>query len=181
MNWLAENALPIWVGGAVALTMALVVFYHTRGPKSLAAVAAVLVVTIALLSLEQQIETPREEVERTLYELAATVEANDVAGALYYLAPTAPPRIRREIEQEMPLVRIDRANVRGSPKIEVASGPDPNTATAHCRGFIVGILKQNGMKVGAEDEITLEFVRNGERWQVESYTSKKNWDLPRVR
>ena len=32
------------------------------------------------------------------------------------------------------------------------------------------------MKGGAEDEVTLEFVRNGDRWQVDSYASKRNWD-----
>jgi hypothetical protein len=174
MSWLAENALPIWVGGTVALTMALVVFYHTNRPKSLAAVAAVLVVTIALLALEQVIETPREAVERTLYELAARVEANDVAGALAYLAPTATPAIRDEIERQMPQVKIERARVIGTPKIEVSS--DEQTATVKCRGLIIAVIKQNGMKGGAEDEVTLEFVRNAGRWQVDSYASKRNWD-----
>ncbi len=80
MNWLAENALPIWMGGAVALTMALIVFHQTRTNGALLGILGVIVITAALLLTERLIETPREAVERTLYSLAATVEANDVAG-----------------------------------------------------------------------------------------------------
>ena len=32
------------------------------------------------------------------------------------------------------------------------------------------------MKGGAEDEVTLDFVKSGDRWLVENYTSKRNWD-----
>ncbi len=174
MNWLADNALPIWVGGAIALTMAFVVYFHTRSPNALAAIVAVFAITAALLAAEHLLETPREAVERTLYELAAAVEANDVPGALSFVAPTAAPGIRNEVQQQMPLVKIERARVIGSPKIEV--GPDAKSATVQCRGLIVAVIKQNGMKGGAEDEVTLEFVKSGDGWQVQSYTSKRNWN-----
>jgi hypothetical protein len=174
MNWLADNALPIGVGGVVALTMAFVVYFHTRSPNALAAIVAVFVITAALLISEHLLETPREAVERTLYELAAAVEANDVPGALSFLAPSAAPDIRNEIQQQMPLVKIERARVIGSPKIEVGSGA--KTAMVQCRGLIVAVIKQNGTKGGAEDEVTLEFVQSGDRWQVENYTSKRNWN-----
>lgn len=176
MNWLAENALPIWMAGAVALTMVLVVYFHTQSPKALAAIAAVLAVTAALLVAEHLMETPREAVERTLYELAAAVEANDVPGALSYIAPSAAPQLRTEVQQQMPLVKIERARVIGTPKIEVGNGSDANTATVQCRGLIVAIIKQNGMKGGANDEVTLDFVKSGDRWLVVNYTSKRNWN-----
>ena len=48
MNWLAENALPIWVGGAVALTMAFIVYLQTRTNGALLGIVAVIVVTAAL-------------------------------------------------------------------------------------------------------------------------------------
>ena len=54
--------------------------------------------------------------------------------------------------------------------------PDAKTATVQCKGVIVAVVKQNGMKGGAEDEVTLDFVKNGDRWQVEDYKSKRNWD-----
>jgi hypothetical protein len=174
MTWLAENALPIWVAGAVALTMAWVVFFHTRSSRALGGIVLVLAATATLLVLEHVVETPREAVERTLYELAARVEANDVKGALWYLAPTATPAIRNEIERQMPQVKIERARVIGSPRIEVS--PDAQSATITCRGLIIAVVKDNGMKGGAEDEVKLEFIRNGDRWQVDSYAAKRNWD-----
>jgi hypothetical protein len=175
MNWLAENALPIWVCGAIALTMAVIVFLQTRAQGALLAVLSVVVITAALLLVEQMLETPHEAVERTLYELAAAVEANDVDAAADFLAPNADPAIRSDVQTLMPLVKIDRARIMGSPKIEVASGPEPTTATAQIRGIIVAVIKQSGMKGGQEDELTLELVRDGDRWLIESYTSKRKW------
>jgi hypothetical protein len=175
MNWLAENALPIWACGAVAFTMALIVYLQTRANGALLAIVAVLGVTALLLLAEWAMETPREAVERTLYELAAAVEANDVSGAASYLAPSADSAIRSDVETLMPLVNIERARIMGAPKIDVASGPKPASATAQIRGIIVATMKQNGMKGGQEDQLTLDLVRNGDRWLIESYTSKRNW------
>lgn len=176
MNWLADNALVMWVGGAVALTMALVVYLQTLSPKALAAMVVVVVATASLLAAEYVLETPREAVERALYELAAAVEANDVPGTLALLAPSAMPRVRDEIEAKMPLVRIERARVLGTPNIAIAEGPNPTTATVHCRGMILAVVKQTGMKGGAEDELTLTFTRQGSRWLLDDYTSKRDWD-----
>ena len=176
MNYLAENALPIWAVGAVALTMALIVYFQTRTNASLLAIGLVVGIVGVLLTLEHFIETPREAVERTLYELAARVEANDVEGALGYLASTADTQIRNDVETIMPLVNIERARVIGTPKIEVEEGADPDTATVTCRGLVIATLKQNGMKGGAEDELTMTWVRRGDRWLVEDYVAKKNWN-----
>src|SRR6478672_10377601 len=102
MTWLAENSLTIWMLGAIALTMALIVFYQKRTSGALYGVLGIIAVTAALLLISWLIETPREAVERSLYALAATVEANDVKGALSYLAPTADLQVRKDIETLMP-------------------------------------------------------------------------------
>ena len=175
IDWLAENALPIWMGGAVVLTMALVVYLQTRTNKALVGIGAVAAIIAALLTAEWIMETPREAVERTLYELAATIEANDVPGTLAFLAPTAEEHIRHDVETLMPLVNIERARVIGTPQINVGDGTEPATATVQCRGIIVASIKQSGMKGGAEDELTIEFVRRGDRWLAASYTSNRNW------
>jgi len=175
IEWLAENALPIWMGGAVALTMALVVYLQTRTNRALFGIGAVAAVTAAMLVAEWLMETPREAVERTLYELAATVEANDVPGTLAFLAPTADRRIRHDVETLMPLVNIERARVIGTPRIDVAEGSQSATATVQCRGMIIATVKQSGMKGGQDDRLTIDWVRSGDRWLVESYTSNRNW------
>jgi hypothetical protein len=176
MTWLAENSLVIWMLGAVALTMALVVYFQTRTNGALYGVLGVIVATAVLLGISWLIETPTEAVTRSLYELAATVEANNVEGALSFVAPaTANSQLRSDIETLMPLVKIDRARVLGEPEIELASGPDPTSATVKCRGIISAVNRKDGMKGGAVDDVVMTWVRSGDRWLVESYTSKKNW------
>ena len=118
MTWLAENALMIWAAGAVALTLAFVVYWETRSYRAQLAMALVVLITAALLVAEWLIETPREAVARTLYQLAATVEANDVPGTLGYLSPKA-GEIRSDVEKLMPEVTIDLARIVGTPEIDV--------------------------------------------------------------
>jgi hypothetical protein len=175
MSWLAENALPIWVCGAIALTMAVIVFQQTRSSTSVLGILVVLAITGLLLLAERMWETPREAVERTLYELADAVEANDVPRTLTFLSPNASKAIRGDVETLMPLVEIERANIIGSPIIDLPGTPEPTTATATVRGIIVARIKRNGMKGGQDDELTLSLVRNGDRWLIEDYTSKRNW------
>ena len=50
MTWLAENSLPIWMGGAVALTMAFIVYLQTRSNGALLAILGVILVTAGLLA-----------------------------------------------------------------------------------------------------------------------------------
>jgi hypothetical protein len=176
MNYLAENALPIWAAGAVAVTLALIVYLQTRTTASLMAIIVIIAIAGALLLTEHLIETPREAVERALYELADTVEANDVEGALRFLASTADTQIRRDVENLMPLVEIERANIMGSPTIEVEASDEPDSATVTCRAVIIATVKQNGMKGGANDELTMHWVRQGDRWLVKDYVAKKRWD-----
>jgi hypothetical protein len=173
-RWLAENALPIWIGGAIALTMAGVVYFQTRSKGSLYGIVGVLAITAALLLFNWFVETPREAVEHALYQLAAAVEANDVPGALAQLAPTANAPLRKDVETLMPQVKIERARIIGEPQIELS--PDENAATIQCRGVIMAVNKRDGMKGGAEDRLVLEWVRRGDRWLLENYTSQKNWN-----
>ena len=172
MNWLAENALPIWIGGAIALTMALIVYFQLGTRGSQLGVAAVLLITATLLLLNRLIETPREAVERTLYGLAATIEANDVPGVLNYLAFAASKDLRNDVNTLMPLVRIERARIIEGPKTEV--GPNGDWATTEFRGFILAVHKKDGMKGGGEDRFTLNWIRTDDRWLLENYTSQKN-------
>jgi hypothetical protein len=144
---------------------------QTRSNTALLAMVAVVGLVATLLVTEQWIETPREQVERSLYELAGVVEANDVAAALSFVAPSADAQVRKDIEQLMPLVDIERARIIGTPKIEV----NANGAVATCRGIVIATNKQNGMKGGAEDELTMTWVHAGDRWLVKDYTSQRNW------
>lgn len=176
MTWLAENTLTIVMIGAVALAMALFVYFQTRTNGSLYGVLGVVAVTALLAAASWLIETPREAVERTLYELAATVEANDVKSTLGFLAPTASKQLRQDVETLMPLVRIELARVTGETQIDLEGTPKPTGAIVHCRGAIQAVNKKDGMKGGAMDKLVLKWVSRDGRWMLESYTSEKNWN-----
>jgi hypothetical protein len=174
MNWLAENSLPIWVGGGIALTMALIVYFQIRSRGSQLGVVVVLLITATLLLFNRLVETPREAVERTLYNLAATVEANDVPGVLKFIGPSATKGLKNDVETLMPLVRIERARVIGAPKTELS--PAADSATTECRGLVMAVNKRDGMKGGAEDRFTLNWIRSGDHWLLQDYSSQKNWN-----
>ena len=176
MNWLAENTLTILMIGAVALAMAVFVYFQTRTNRALYGVLGVFLLTALLVLTSWLIETPREAVERSLYNLAATVEANDVKGVLGFLAPSADPQLRKDVETLMPLVRIDRARIIETPEISLEGGANVSSATVKCRGVIFAVNKQDGMKGGADDHLVLKWVLRDKRWLLESYTSQKNWN-----
>ena len=175
MSWLAENTLTIIMIGAVALAMALFVFSQTRTSGALYGVLGVLAVFGGLALASWLIETQREAVERTLYELADAVEDNNVQGALSYLAPTASKDLRKDVETLMPLVKIESANVMGTHETEVERQGNNLSATMKCQGIVVAVDKRNGMKGGAQDRLVLKWVFRDGRWLLESYTSQKNW------
>jgi hypothetical protein len=180
MNYLAENSLPIWTAGAVALTMALVVYLQTRSNSALGGMVAVVVIATALLALEAWIETPREAVERTLYELTNTVEANDVAGTLQLISPSA-TRLRSDVETLMPLVKIELANVVGSPEIEIMESRKP-PAIVKAQVVIQATVHRDGMKGTYGDKFVLGFDRAGDHWLLtdllssnKGYEPEKDW------
>jgi hypothetical protein len=174
MNWLAENALLIWVGAAVALTLAVVIYSQVRTLGALLGIVGVVAVAAGLLLAEHFLETPREAVSRTLYELADAVEANDVARTLAHIVP-ASNAMRTDVETLMPRVRIEKANIIGTPMIDVDMARDPPEARVECRGFVQATEKQGGMKGGDMAELVITFVRDGERWLVKDYTTSRDW------
>ena len=174
MSYLAENALPIWVGGAVLLTLAAVVYFQARTTASLVAMLVVVLLTAALVVAEHFLVTPREAVERTLYELAAAIEADDLAGVLRFIAPQA-AEVRGDAETLMPLVDVEKARIIGTPEIAVDESAQPTTATVNCRGLVDVTVKQSGMKGPYMDRVQIHFVESGDAWLIESYTPARDW------
>jgi hypothetical protein len=178
MNYLAENSLPIWTAGAIALTMALVVYLQTRSNSSLGAMVGIVLIAAALLALESWLETPREAVERTLYELVNNVEANDVEGTLELISPAA-MRLRSDVETLMPLVQIELANVVGSPEIEIIESRKP-PAEVKAQVVIQATVRRDGMKGTFGDKFVLGFDRAGDRWLLTDLLSSTKGYAPEV-
>ena len=174
MNWIGENAVAIWVTGAVFLTLAVVIYSQLRTTAALVAILVVVLVTAALLVAEHLIITPREAVAQTLNELAAAIEADDVPAVLAFIAPGA-KSVRDDAESLMPLVTVEKARIVSTPQIDVDESAQPATATVRCQGLVDVTIKQNGMKGPYLDRVEIRFVRVGDRWLIESYKPEKDW------
>ena len=174
MSYLAESAVLIGAVGTVLLVLAVVVYSQTRRRGALVAMLLIALVTGALLVVERRIETPREAVERTLYEIAAAVEADDVAAVLQFLAPGA-VEVRRDAETLMPLVDVEKARIMGTPDIVVDLDANPRTATVRCQAMIDVTIRQSGTSGPYMDRVTIQLIVRDGRWLVESYTPAHDW------
>ena len=157
MSWLAENALMIWAIGALALTMALVVYFQTGTRQARYGVLAVVLLTALLLILESVLETPSEAVARTIEEIMTEARDNDMPGVMSYISPSA-AGLRKEVETAMPQVTIETANIVGTPVINVDMSRAPHEATVTARGFVHATVKRSGMKGGDIAELTISLV-----------------------
>jgi hypothetical protein len=169
MTWLAEHALPIWIGGGVLLFLAWVTYLNLRTTKSLLLMPAAVALTAGLLAAEWLIETPREAVLRRLYEMADAIEADDVPTTLTYISAGA-PEIRGEAESLMPLVEVETANVVEAPTVEIDMAANPPEATVLVHAFINVTQRRNGMKQGLFDWLRVTFVLEDGRWVIGDYT-----------
>lgn len=172
MSWLTEDPLIVWAAGAVALTFALVICAGRRTLASVLVVLAVVAVTAALLGVEWWIETPREAVERTVEDLAAAIEANDLPATLQLISPQA-VEIRTVAEAMLPQLLIEKARIISPVVVEVDPSLSPPTATAEFRGLIHGDARNTGMNGTYSDLFEISFELTDDRWQVTDFSTER--------
>jgi hypothetical protein len=174
VNWLFENPVAIWCGGSVLAALAVIAYLQLRTRGALIAILAIVLVTAALSILERLVVTPREQVEQSLNQVVARIGANDLPGVIALIDPAA-KAARADAESLMPLVKVNRASIVGTPAIEVDMEANPPTATVNCQGLIDVTVKQNGIQGPYMDRVRIHLVREGERWLIDSYTPAKDW------
>jgi len=174
VNWLFENALPIWVGGTVLVILALVICAQLRTLKSLLAVVAVVLCVVGLLLVEAIVVTPREAVKQTLDQVFAAVEANDLPAVLRLVSPQA-AQVRADAQTLMPSLKIEKANSAGTIKIDIVGSANPAVAVARFRAILSVTHKKTGMKGGYFDKLVVHFVWEKDRWLVQDFSATKDW------
>lgn len=175
MTWIFEDALPIWLGGALLVTLALVVYAQVRSRGALRAVVAVVLLTAILLLVEWLVVTPREAITRTLYDAAAAVEANELEATLTFISPQA-RQFRADIEALMPQVDFRKARVAGDLTVEIDELVQPIRARARFRAVADATLKRNGMSGVYVDMVEVYFVHDEDgQWLIEECRSDQDW------
>lgn len=170
MTTLLENPLPIMVIGGVAATAALVFFLARRTGGSLMTLAAMVGLTLVLLAVEAFVVTDREEVEQTISELFAAIEANDVQKTLSWVDPKS--GVAADVQALMPLIRVEKARVMGGLEIDVNTSRRPPVATSSSRVALTGTHSSSGTPVGyVNEQVDIHWTKPGERWLVSGYTA----------
>ena len=175
INYLAENAIVIWMCGAVLVTMCGIVYYQTKAGTALLAMLVAVLTTASLLVAERL----DRNAARSGRSYAARTRRHDRSQRPSRRAHVHSRRTRRTVRSDaetlMPLVKVNKANIIGTPEITLDLAAQPPTATVRCQGFVDVTLKKNGMKGGYLDRVTIEFVLDGDRWLIEDYTLDRNW------
>jgi hypothetical protein len=170
MSTFLENPLPVAVAGGLIALVALLVFLSRRSGASLAALAVVMAITLALVGVERFIITDREQIEAETLGLADAIEANDVAGVLDHIDPAA-TQIRADVEALMPHVRWSVANA-ASITVTLNEGADPPTASSRFRAFLQGIHSRSGVQVPyINQQVDMTWVNREGRWLMDGYTA----------
>ena len=172
MNFIYEQ--PFWVGflGAV-VTLGLVVgwAYSARREVGIAALVA-LALTVALVIAGTAVETDREAVKRTLAQIAADVESNDLNRVLGHISTQA-TSIRSEAEAEFPRYRFETVEIKWQLlEIEIEESPTgEKQAHATFNVVVKGDLASAG--VGSQTVpryVEVDFVQEGDAWKVAGYS-----------
>jgi hypothetical protein len=173
MSSLWENPLPIAVIGALVALVALLVFLSRRSGRSLAALVAVVAITLVMVLVERLVVTDRELIEAEILGLADAIEANDLAGVLSHIDPTA-AAIRSDIQALMPQVKWSVANA-ASITVTVDEGSDPPTASSQFRAFMQGIHGRTGLQVPyINEQVDMTWIKRDGRWVMDGYTAYKD-------
>ena len=171
MTALVENPVLVGVIGGLAATLALVVFLARRSLLSLVALVGAVLLTLLGLVAERLIETEREQVERSVREVLAAVEANDPAGVLNAIDPAA-TRVRNDARALMPLIKVEKARSLSGVEAAIDSATNPPTAMSRFRAFLQGIHTRSGMQVGYfNQQVDIHWVKRGDHWLIEDYTA----------
>lgn len=167
MNFLLENPLPIYAVGAVLATICGLVFLARRNLPSLFALIGVVGLTLLLVLVERMVVTEHEQVETTLQQLMANLEAGAVPAVLALIDPEA-AQMRADIEVLMPQADIEDTGATAV-RIEVDTDAEPLTATSYFRGRVDGIHRSSGMRLFFFDEVEISWVKRGDAWLAEAY------------
>lgn len=174
MQYLFENPWPMLLIGAVLLTFSGVMYFTTRSIGSFVAMVMVVVLTLCGLVMEQIVYTQRELVESTLAGITDAAEDDDLARVLTFLSPTA-TRTRAMAEKLMPELDIEKANIMSEIDITLDDERDPHQATAKFRGFFHAKHK-SGFAGGRPFPVTVELVREDNRWLIEDFRSDDDFE-----
>ncbi len=168
MTVFIENPVAIAVFGALAATLALVVYLARRNFGSLVAIAGVAALTVLMLAVEKFVVTDREAVEAGVEQVFDAIESNDLPGVLEWIDPAA-ANVKADAESLMPEVKVSTANAAAI-EVEVNDAANPPTAKSQCRAYLNAVHGSSGMAMPYMNQrVDLNWVKRGNHWRITGY------------
>jgi hypothetical protein len=168
MTRFAESPVPFLLIGLAVESILLIVYLQTRRVSFLAAMVLFVLLTVAGLTFEQVVVTDQEAVEAAVYDLAASVEANDIPAVLGHISPAA-QQARQDAERELNRYEIELARIVGPLEIEFFRDSSPATARMRLKAFFKVKEGRSGIEGGGRLEFILTFAQEGDRWLLLGY------------
>jgi hypothetical protein len=173
MTRFVESPVPCCLIGLAVLSILLILYLQTRRAAFMGAMLIVVLLVVAGIFIEQVVVTDREAIETAVYDLAASVEANDLPAVLSHISPQA-TQARRAAEREMGRYEVELARVLGKLDIDISYSSDGNPYKAEVRfqGVVKAKEGRSQLEGGARLGFETTFVRERDRWLL----SEVSWD-----
>jgi hypothetical protein len=172
MNYVLEQPLAVVILGVVLALATGLVWTSTGRKEWLFGLAAIVVLTIGGLILEQVVVTDREAIEATLTEIARDVESNNIRALTRHIA-TGATQVQREAEREMPKHRFEECRVTKVHSIDIDATQEPRSAVVEFNVTAKGSFSEGGFELSGQQIfrwVELHMVREKDgRWTVQSY------------
>lgn len=166
VEFLLEN--PLWIGllGLMATIAAAVVWLQTGARLAAIGAGSLALLTMALVFTSLRVETPREQIRRTIYEVAEALSRNDVPKVISYIHPGALPAVVKA-KGELPNYQFTEARVTRLRTIEVDQRANPPAAVAE---FNVAVeIAAEGQNIPIRRLVKVYFGLSAGRWLVRDY------------
>ncbi len=168
MTWLTEDPTAVIVLGAITIALLAIVFFNTGRAAVLFGMFGTILLVGLLVLAEHLIVTDRERVEMTVYDVAKSLEANDLADVQSYLAADA-TRLHNQAVRYMSMVELQEVHITDGPDITV--NKLTTTPTAHVDLVAVPHHKLKSGASGRQQiplEVKLKLRLTDNRWLIDS-------------
>lgn len=184
MQFVLENAMLIGVVGLLITGMVGYTALQIGQSKLFYAALAILSGTFALVLTSIWIETDREQIRRSMNEIAEALHQNDHPKVFSFLHPNASEGIQRA-KAEVPSYTFHRAKVMDVREILINNRTNPPTAISDfVASFSVssaGSRQVYDADVNVLRSIKIYWMKSGDRWLIRDYQHSDFSMLPGAR
>ena len=163
---LVEKPVTIVLAGGLIFAVLLMLGLQTGRRSVLTAAASVLAITCILLLVERLVESPREQLRRTLSEISAAVNRQDLPDLLSYVHSSA-TGVREQATMHFNMYQLQEAAVTRIWNIDIKS---KDTAQIDFTVRVTGgpraadIANETGFRY-----VEAFFAKEGDKWKVTGY------------